>query len=78
QSAEYARIFCEEVAKLGPGEKTSDTTILARAYRHPRSGEGSPSGVDTRLLARIFNERPEVNGIRFTAVNGTASPTLPV
>jgi len=78
QSSEYARIICEEVAKLGPGEKTSDTTILARAYRHPRGGEGSPSGADTRLLARVFNERPEVNGIRFTAINGTASPTLPV
>lgn len=77
-AGEYARILQEQIALYGPGEKTSDATILARAYRHPRSSEESPSGVDTKILASVQTERQEVTGLRFSAINDSASFTLPV
>jgi hypothetical protein len=76
---EYARILNEQIAKLGPGEMTSDTTVLARAYRHPRSGEESPSGVDYGTISVIQSERPEVTALRYMRIDGTlySSVTFP-
>jgi hypothetical protein len=76
---EYARILNEQIAKLGPGEMTSDTTVLARGYRHPRSGEDSPSGIDYGTLAAIQTERPEVTALRYLRVDTTlySSVTFP-
>ncbi len=75
--AEYAAAFQAQIALLSPGEKTADTDVLPRAYRHPRAIDGFPSAVTTTQLTALQTAFPAISNAAYFYVNAL-SPTLPV
>lgn len=74
----YAENYMASVALLAPGEKTSDTVVLPRAYRHPKSSAGYPSAVTTTQLTGLQTSFPEVSNASYLTINDTAGFTLPL
>lgn len=69
QAEVYATQVLEYVATLAPGEKTSLAAVLPRAYRHPKTSDGAPSGVTTTLVARLQDARGEISNAEFFYLN---------
>jgi hypothetical protein len=67
-----------KVATLAPGEKTSDASVLPRAYRHPRSNEGFPSALTTVELVALQTAHPEMTVATYFALGTTVGVTLPL
>jgi hypothetical protein len=63
-------------AGLGPGEWSSSTSVLTRAFRHPRPTTAWPYALDGKFLKQIENSSPEVSGAEFITNFGT-TPTVP-
>ena len=78
RGAKYADTIMAEVAKLAPGEKTSDVDVLPRAYRHPRAIDGFPSGLTTKQLTAVQTAYGEIQNASYFALNGSTSYTLPL
>ena len=74
----YAKTIMEWVAKLAPGEKTSEVLVLPRAYRRPRDKEGFKSKIDYNLTKEVESKHNELTQALFFAVNGTSSFTIPL
>jgi hypothetical protein len=76
--ATYAETFQAAVALLAPGEKTDSVAVLPRAYRHPRSIEGFPSGLTTTQLVALQNAHAEVTSAEYFRRSETLAVTLPI
>jgi len=77
QGEAYCATVQAEVAKLAPGEKTTDASVLPRAYRHPSATDGSPSDLTTTQLVAVQVAHREVtNAAYFEADESTV--TLPL
>lgn len=74
----YANTFQSFVAALAPGEKTSNSAVLPRAYRHPRTIDGFPSGVTVDLVSALHDRHTEIVSPTFFALNGSTAYTLPL
>jgi hypothetical protein len=74
----YAETLMAKVATLAPGEKTSDASVLPRAYRHPRSNEGFPSALTTVELVALQTAHPEMTVATYFALGTTVGVTLPL
>ncbi len=74
---EYADFYMSRVALLAPGEKTEEVDVLPRAYRHPKSSEGAPSGISTRDTAAMQTKFPEITGVEYFKVDTDTTPTFP-
>jgi len=69
---DYGKTVAETFAALGPGELTTNATILPRAYRRPRTFESWPAQYTSRDLGALSNAHPEV------AHCSVANTTLPI
>ena len=78
RGASYADTFQSMIATLAPGEKTSDANVLPRAYRHPRTIDGYPSGVTNDLVSKLHDAHSEIVSPSFFALNGSTAYTLPL
>lgn len=65
---DYARVLCEKMATLGPGQRTTPS----RARRRPYVSPDKPSEVSTVLLARLQDAHVEMTSAVFVGVNGSA------
>ena len=74
----YADTFMGEIAKLSPGEKTSNALVLPRAYRHPRTVDGFPSAVTTRPLSHMQDTHGEITNANYFSFAGSSTFTLPI
>lgn len=74
----YANTFQSFVAALAPGEKTSNSAVLPRAYRHPRTIDGFPSGITVDLVSALHDRHTEIVSPTFFALNGSTAYTLPL
>jgi hypothetical protein len=70
KGSDYAEAIMAFVARLAPGEKTSNADVLPRAHRHPKATQGSPSAVTTTLLASLQTNFPPITNAAFFYANG--------
>lgn len=83
---EYCETFLAQVARLAPGEKTAEVSVLPRGYRHPAAdvvhevGEGptNRSGLTTLELAALQLAHPEITNAAYYASGGVVGVTLPL
>lgn len=86
--AQNAQLYVDAVldafALMGPGEKTSNASLLTRAFRHPRPGTSWPSTLGGHLLSSITAAQSEVSSAQFfhrtdgtTTVTGNAGVVTP-
>ena len=78
QGEAYSETLMAAIATLAPGEKTSDTSVLPRAYRHPKSTEGFPSALTTVQLVGLQTEHTEITNAAYFAAGGSLTVTLPL
>lgn len=69
-AAAYATRVLEFVGRLAPGEKTSNATVLERAFRRPSAQEGASSGITTQLLGELQTKHSELINATFFGLNG--------
>lgn len=74
----YAEEFMADIATLSPGEKTTDASVLPRAYRHPKSTEGFPSAVTSAQLVRLQSKHTEITDAAYFAFEESVGVTLPL
>jgi hypothetical protein len=65
----YGETFMAEVAKLAPGEKTSDADVLPRAFRRPATEDGFPSALTTRLVSTMQTSHTEISNAAFFMID---------
>lgn len=72
----YVAAFMAATENMGPGELTSNVSVLSRAYRHPLTTNSWPSSVDSSLLRKV-----EVSGDEVTDTDyfyrSTTTPAVP-
>jgi uncharacterized phage protein gp47/JayE len=83
----YVDAVLDQFAVMGPGEKTSNASLLTRAFRRPRTAAGWPYTLGNHLCNAITAAEEEVDVAQFayrtdgtTTVNGSAgnvSPQIP-
>jgi uncharacterized phage protein gp47/JayE len=83
----YVDAVLDQFELMGPGEKTGNASLLARAFRRPRTAAGWPYTLGNHLCNAISTAEDEVDVAQFayrtdgtTTVNGSAgnvSPQLP-
>lgn len=77
---DYAALFAEQMATLGPGQKTDSPEILPRALRFPSTQVSHPSDLGSRLLVPLQTQFTEISDISFDGAvtpSGT-SPGIPL
>jgi len=81
---DYFNALLAEFALMGPGEKSSNTSVLARGYRHPTIGAGWQMSVGPAMMRALTNGFEEVNAAQFlyraaalTTVYGSAGSLTP-
>jgi hypothetical protein len=52
--------------------------VLPRAYRHPRTIDGYPSGITIDLVSAMHDAHSEIVSPSFFALNGSTAYTLPL
>lgn len=67
RAQQYSDRLQSQVALLSPGEKTSNTDLLPRAYRHPRSVDGFPSAMTTNQVTDLQQQFSEIQNIAYYA-----------
>ncbi len=74
--ADYARTFADQVALLGPGEKTSLPELLPRAARQPAPDARAPSAITDRLKAVVEDTYGEILDFAYSlrVATGTNTP----
>lgn len=72
----YFNALLAAFAALGPGEKTANATVLARAYRRPVPTLAWPSGLDAAVLRAITNAGDEVLDVAYR-FRTLVAPPLP-
>lgn len=83
----YVDAVLAQFALMGPGEKTTNASLLARAFRRPRTAAGWPYTLGNHLCNAITTAQDEVDVAQFayrtdgtTTINGSAgsiSPQMP-
>ncbi len=83
----YVDAILAAYALLGPGEKTTNASALARGFRHPAPSNGWPSALGPQLARAISNAGDEVEDVTFyhrtdgtttlTTAGGTVKPQAP-
>jgi len=72
----YVQAFLDATALMGPGEVTSNVSVLSRAYRHPLTSREWPASMDSQILRKI-----EVSGEEVTDTDyfyrTTTTPAVP-
>lgn len=74
---EYADEFLQQTLALGPGEKTTNVSILSgtRGRRYPTPDVAGPSDLTNVLLARVITAHPEIINLDYTVRVGTGTST---
>lgn len=72
----YVAALLKAFAGMGPGEKTANTTILERGYRHPIPSLSWPSSLNTSILKKIEDTGDEVEDTMYL-YRSTTTPALP-
>lgn len=79
--AKYVAALFTAFAQMGPGEWSSNASILARAFRHPSTALSSPSALSNAWLKTIENSGTEVGYAGFiyrgTSAGALTSPYVP-
>lgn len=83
----YADTVLEAFALMGPGEKTSNASALARGFRHPPPSTSWPYTLGPHLERALTNNNDEIDAAAFyhrtdgtttvTGAGGSVSPQLP-
>ena len=58
--ATYAKAYAKAMIAMGPGEKTSNVSVLTRGYRHPTPQQSWPSSLNAQQLKAVEDTGPEV------------------
>ena len=73
---DYVAAALEWFAKNGPGEKTANSTVLTRAFRHPTPQQSWPYSVNATMLRAISDVGDEVLDTSFL-YRSTTTPSVP-
>ncbi len=71
----YVDAFLAATALMGPGEVTSNVTVLARAYRHPLPSFSWPSSMNSQILKPVENSGDEVTDTSYF-YRSTTTPSV--
>lgn len=76
QGPTYAAELRDQIARLGPGEKTASPDLLPRALRKPAPDVAAPSDLSSLLLSAITQRHPEILSLDWGVrrVSGTLTP----
>jgi len=78
RASAYSDFFQGLISKLAPGEKLpAGSVLLPRAYRHPRSVDGFPSGITTAQIAALIAQFTEVSVLTFGSLGESTTPVIP-
>ena len=72
----YVDAFLESMAMMGPGEKTSNASVLARGYRHPLPVNSWPYALNATVLKTVSNSGTEVLDTSYY-YRSTTTPAVP-
>jgi hypothetical protein len=74
----YGTSLSALMAKLGPGENTSDPNRIGdgRSLRHPLLSDKDPASIGNSILRRLQEMHPEIVDIELSAVS-TTTPSIP-
>lgn len=78
--ASYCSEFLAAMRTVGPGEKTTATHLLPRAYRKPSPENTAPAVLSSRLPAMVTDEHAEIVSLEYAqryATGTTATKTSP-
>lgn len=80
----YVNSLLAQFALMGPGEKTTNASALARGFRHPPPANSWPYSLGPHLLQAITNTQEEVSSAQFfhrtdgtTTVTGSGGTVVP-
>jgi hypothetical protein len=73
----YLTALLTAFAGMGPGEWTSNSTILARGFRHPLPGLVAPYSMGNTQLSAVIRSAPEVEDAQYIYRQFT-TPTVPI
>ena len=65
----YGRIMCEQLARLGPGQRTDP---VGRGRRHPFVSSDDPARINGTLLSPLPNAQSEITAAAFMWANGVS------
>jgi len=74
--AVYVKAVLDGFAKLGPGEKTSNISLLPRAYRRPLVSQAWPSSLQRAFLRGLTDSGEEVVDVDYL-FRSTTTPPVP-
>lgn len=74
--SDYVAAFLAATALMGPGEITSNVSVLGRAYRHPLTTFSWPASFDSSILKKIENVGDEVTDTSYL-YRSTTTPAVP-
>lgn len=79
QQQNYLTAALQAFANLGPGEWSSNATVLTRAFRHPTPGAAQqfPYKLDANLLRTMENAGAEVLSASFLYTSAGVAPVAP-
>lgn len=69
----YGETLMAQVALLAPGEKTSEASVLPRAFRRPATEDGYPSALTTRLVSTMQTSHAEISNAAFFMIDEAAA-----
>jgi hypothetical protein len=72
----YVNALLNQMALMGPGEKTSNTGVLQRGYRHPLPSQSYPYTLGPLTLKAVSNAGNEVLATAYYLGGGT-TPAVP-
>ncbi len=73
---DYFDAVIDHFALMGPGEKTDNASVLARAYRRPTPASQWPASLDSKMLRKLSNVGDEVLDVDY-AYRSVTSPAVP-
>lgn len=76
-AATYVATVLAQFAQLGPGEKTANSAVLTRGYRHPLGISTGPQAVGAQFLRALNGSSAEVSGAIILAQSQAGPPTPP-
>lgn len=72
----YIAALLAQMALMGPGEKTANTSVLSRGYRHPIPAQAWPYSLNATTLKAVSNSGNEVLDTNFY-FRSTTTPAVP-
>lgn len=74
--ANYVEAFLAATALMGPGELTSNVSVLSRGYRHPLTSNSWPASFDSAILRKVEVSSDEVTDTAYF-YRSTTTPAVP-